>query len=130
MAFLRGNPGHPGGNPQWQKGVSGNPNGRPRKIVEVTEAARQRTVAAIETLEEIMLDPKATASARVSAAIALLERGWGKAPQTIDVRRSTDFREMSDDELLAVIAAGDVEGPASNGGTGPATAQDDPEIIN
>ena len=42
------------------------------------ELARQHTEAAIDTLAEIMQDEKAPHSARLSAAEALLSRGWGR----------------------------------------------------
>jgi hypothetical protein len=97
-------------NPAWfKKGQSGNPGGKPKQIVEVAAAARERTVEAIETLTAIMRDAKATASARVSAAVAILERGWGKAPQTVTLRRDVDFRSLSTDELFAIAAGTDAE---------------------
>jgi hypothetical protein len=108
---------------RFTPGVSGNPGGKPKKIREVAAAARERTMEAIETLTEIMRDAKATASARVSAADILLERGWGKAPQTIELRRDDDFRNLTDDELTA-IAAGDAL-PEPNGGSDPSAAPDD-----
>jgi len=40
--------------------------------------------AAIEALVSIMNNTKASDAARVSAACALLDRGYGKAPQHID----------------------------------------------
>src|SRR5215813_4692010 len=68
----------------FQKGQSGNPGGRPREIAEVKELAREHMPAAIEALASIMNNPKASDAARVSAASALLDRGYGKAPQHID----------------------------------------------
>ena len=52
-------------------------------IAEVKELARAHTGAAIETLVSIMANPKAAPAARVSAANALLDRGYGKPPQHI-----------------------------------------------
>jgi hypothetical protein len=105
---------------KFQRGQSGNPGGRPKAIVEVAAAARERTLEAIETLTSIMRSPKATPAARVSAATALLDRGWGRAPQTIDLRHHADFRTLTDDELTA-IAAGEIMAP--NGGGNPAAAK-------
>ena len=68
----------------FQKGQSGNPGGRPKEIAEVKELAREHMPAAIEALASIMNNPKASDAARVSAASALLDRGYGKAPQHID----------------------------------------------
>ena len=47
--------------------------------------AREFTMDAINTLVEIMTNRKASASARVSAACAILDRGWGRAPQTVEI---------------------------------------------
>ena len=67
----------------FQKGQSGNPGGRPKEIAEVKELARQHTPAAIEVLASIMHNTKASDAARVSAANALLDRGYGKPQQQI-----------------------------------------------
>jgi hypothetical protein len=67
----------------FQKGQSGNPGGRPKVVAEVKELARAHTGEAIKTLVSIMTDPKAAPAARVSAANALLDRGYGKPPQHI-----------------------------------------------
>ena len=60
---------------------SGNHGGRPKMLAEVQELAGQHTTDAVETLVSIMRSPKVAAAARVSAANALLDRGYGKAPQ-------------------------------------------------
>ena len=67
----------------FKKGQSGNPGGRPKVVAEVKELARAHTGEAIETLVSIMNNPKAAPAARVSAANALLDRGYGKPPQHI-----------------------------------------------
>ena len=65
----------------FQKGQSGDPGGRPKVVAEVKELAREHTAEAIHTLVSIMSHPKAAPAARVSAANALLDRGYGKPPQ-------------------------------------------------
>ena len=70
----------------FKKGQSGNPGGRPKVVAEVKELARAHTGKAIETLVSIMDNPKAAPAARVSAANALLDRGYGKPPQHITAR--------------------------------------------
>jgi Family of unknown function (DUF5681) len=65
----------------FKKGQSGNPGGRPKIVAEVRELAQEHTGQAIETLVSIMTNPKSAPAARVSAANALLDRGYGKPPQ-------------------------------------------------
>ena len=67
----------------FKKGQSGNPGGRPKVVAEVKELARAHTGEAIKTLVSIMTNPKGAPAARVSAASALLDRGYGKPPQHI-----------------------------------------------
>lgn len=52
---------------------------------DVKQIARKHTAAAIKTLVGIMNQPKAPPAARVSAANVVLDRGWGKPPQTVAV---------------------------------------------
>jgi hypothetical protein len=51
--------------------------------VDVRSLARVHTRAAIKTLAGIMNQPKCHPSARVHAAEALLDRGWGKSTQLL-----------------------------------------------
>jgi Family of unknown function (DUF5681) len=62
----------------FPKGVSGNPGGRPKELGDVQELARQKSSEAIETLSNIVRNEKAPPAARVAAANALLDRGFGK----------------------------------------------------
>jgi hypothetical protein len=63
----------------FQPGQSGNPNGRRKEDFRVKELARAQTEAAINALVAALADEKT----RVSAAIALLDRGYGKPAQAI-----------------------------------------------
>jgi hypothetical protein len=49
-------------------------------------------------------DPVATAAAKVSAAIALLDRGWGKPTERHEHISLNAVAELSDDELRNAIA--------------------------
>lgn len=64
-------------NPNWVKGVSGNPGGRPKGYAAMQAAARSHTAAAIKALVASLKDERN----RVAAATALLDRGWGKPAQ-------------------------------------------------
>jgi hypothetical protein len=77
---------------------------------DIRSLARSHTDSALNTLAGIMEQKEAPPAARVSAACALLDRGWGKPSQTVDmtVRRKI-AKELSDDEL-AGIASGSGEG--------------------
>jgi hypothetical protein len=83
-----------------------------KTIKEIQSLARNHTESAIKVLAGIMTNGEAPHSARVSAATALMDRGWGKPAQTVDmtVRRQI-AKELSDDEL-ADIAVGSGEGAA------------------
>jgi len=70
---------------KFKKGQSGNPNGRPKVVAEVRDLARQHTTTAINTLVEILGDKEEPAAARVSAASAILDRGYGKPSQTNEI---------------------------------------------
>ena len=76
-------------------GQSGNPGGRPKDIGGVQDLARQHTALAIETLVQIMQHGDRDA-ARVAAAQALLDRGWGKAVQSIETADVTPLRIILD----------------------------------
>jgi Family of unknown function (DUF5681) len=67
----------------WRPGQSGNPAGRKRDDVEVRLIARKFTREAIQTLATIMRDKRQAGRARVDAAEALLNRGWGRPEQAI-----------------------------------------------
>ena len=75
---------------RWQKGQSGNPGGRPKVVGDLQEQARQWAPEALEALREIAASKDAPPSARVSAAVALLDRGYGKPAQSIDAKISNE----------------------------------------
>ena len=86
----------------FKKGKSGNPGGRPKEVAEVKALARAYTTTAIETLVKIAESDKATDAARVSACVALLDRGLGQTRQDASprwrdssahhIRQATDTR--------------------------------------
>lgn len=65
---------------------AGRPKGASNKATaDVKSAAQSFTTDAISTLAEIMRSPEHPAAARVSAANALLDRGYGKPRQELDI---------------------------------------------
>jgi hypothetical protein len=92
------------------KGKSGNPSGRPKDIGKFRELCRDQTPKAMRALLRALRDPKSC----VAAAKALLEFGWGKAPQAIVVsgdqdnpirHEHFDLTRLTDDELDAIEKA-------------------------
>ena len=54
-----------------------------KTVTEIRSLARSHTKTAINVLVGVMRSKDATAAARVSAANAILDRGWGRAPQAL-----------------------------------------------
>jgi hypothetical protein len=55
----------------------------PRAVTEIRSLARSHSRTALNVLVGVMRSKDATAAARVAAANAILDRGWGKATQAI-----------------------------------------------
>jgi hypothetical protein len=81
----------------FKPGVSGNPDGRPKRpetiearkvVADVKAAARELTPDAMNTLKEAMTTPHAPWAAKITAAIAILDRGWGKPTQAVEANVS------------------------------------------
>jgi hypothetical protein len=56
----------------------------PKTITEIRSLARSHTRTAINALVGVMKAKDATHAARVSAATAILDRGWGRPPQALE----------------------------------------------
>ena len=54
-----------------------------KSLTEIRSIARSHTRTAINVLVGVMRSKDATAAAKVSAANAILDRGWGKATQPV-----------------------------------------------
>jgi hypothetical protein len=55
----------------------------PKTLTEIRSLARGHTRTALNVLVGVMRSKDATAAAKVSAANAILDRGWGKATQPV-----------------------------------------------
>ena len=87
-----------------QKGRSGNLRGTPAGHGDVRALARLHTEAAVQTSAAIMGDKGAAATARTSAASALLDRAWGSPEQTLS---ASVFGETYADVLRRINAEED-----------------------
>jgi hypothetical protein len=56
----------------------------PKAVTEIRSLARSYTRSAIRVLVGVMGSNEATPAARVAAANAILDRGWGRAPQALE----------------------------------------------
>ncbi|MGH6778045.1 MAG: hypothetical protein ACRECL_08565 [Bradyrhizobium sp.] len=56
----------------------------PKTLTEIRSLARSHTRTAINTLVGVMRSKNATHAARVSAANAILDRGWGKPAHPLE----------------------------------------------
>ena len=79
------------------------------KFVDIRSYARKFTVEALETLAHVMRQPKAPPAARVMAANALLDRGWGKAAQLVAV--DGEIRQLVEVKLNVVHPSQALPGP-------------------
>ena len=79
----------------------------PKTITEIRSLARSHTRTALNVLVGVMRNTKATAPARIAAANAILDRGWGKATQAIEngaVHEEGDFTLAVGDGLLLLAS--------------------------
>lgn len=94
----------------WKPGQSGNPGGRPRVVADIQALARQHTEAAVRALVAALGSPRE----RVAAAQALLDRGYGRAPQRteltgadggpIQTQQVEDLRAPIDELIAGALA--------------------------
>jgi hypothetical protein len=109
----------------FKPGVSGNPSGRPKRprtiearriVADVRALARECAPDAIATLKTITLNAKTPPAARIGAATAILDRGYGRPWQAIDVwAKPWAYHKLTDEQLhqfeqLLMIVKPDGEG--------------------
>jgi hypothetical protein len=95
------------GNPAWRPGQSGNPKGRAPALVDIAALARKHGPKCVEVVFNLMTrakDPKI----KLAAAIALLDRGFGRPKQELDVNASSTIQ-------LHLVAARMVSGQLLEG---------------
>lgn len=105
---------------RFEKGTSGNPSGRPKADATIRDLARTHTELAVRTLVQIMKNKRYSPQARAYAANSVLDRGYGKPAQSVDLTNS--------DASLAGLFAAAVH--AANGMTMEAPEQTGGESIH
>ena len=85
------------------QGYSGNPTGRPAVISELQKLARTHTPTALATLVEIMSNTANPPNARVSAAVALLDRGYGRPSTAVFVEMTQQVSSAEREALLTTV---------------------------
>ena len=100
--------GKPRGKP-FKKGVSPNPGGVPKGAVvprridmDARLLARDHCVLAVQKLIDIMNNDKATHTAQIIAANSILDRGYGRPPQSVEVYE-TDVQADTGDGVIEII---------------------------
>jgi hypothetical protein len=84
----------------FKPGQSGNPDGRAKITLPdgrtLTDLAREHTADAVQALVDVLDKADSSDAAKVSAATAILDRGWGKPRQDLGI-------ELINDESAAVL---------------------------
>lgn len=121
---------------RWLPGSSGNPHGVPGSYYDMVALARAETRPALRTVIDIMMT-STDDKTRLAAAKIILDRGWGTAPQLVQVRSEVDapgqdvrqIEAKPPDHVIrvaqilanagALSAASTIDGRAAEGGDEP-----------
>lgn len=91
------------GNPKWQKGVSGNPSGRPKKdrvVALLVSAKTKQGEELVDFLLSVMRGQiEGTTTDKLHACKMLLDRGWGKAPESIEHTMTVTLAHLVEESM-------------------------------
>lgn len=104
-------------------GTSGNPGGRSKHDLNLAKIAREHTQEALDVILDVMRDRDAKHSARLTAADMLLNRGYGRAPVTVQVGDSSDQLDAFRETLLEAVQH------ASSGLSGVTVIDQEPAVV-
>ncbi len=89
---------------RWKKGESGNPGGKRRDHSAVKELARKNSRTALLVLISIMKDRGQKAVSRIAAANAVLDRGYGKVAQEVQVKGTGDKGQIEIQHMTKALS--------------------------
>lgn len=87
----------------FEKGKSGNPNGRPKIPEDVREMFKAATPAAAGLLIDTVDDKTAPLALRMDAAKAIIERVYGKPTQPIDGNLDATLKIVMDEDVQELM---------------------------
>lgn len=93
---------NPTGKGGFTPGRSGNPSGRPKRDERhqrIEDIAKEHTEDAIAALADIANNPESNERARVAAAEAILDRGWGRPVERSEQGTPGAFGRESPEEI-------------------------------
>jgi hypothetical protein len=119
---------HPGPGRPWPKGVSGNPTGRRATAFDLVKRCRALTPDLVEQLVSLTTDKDRKVA--LQAITYLIDRGWGRARQAVEVSgpegerlfpRPEELRALTDAQLERLLVVHrEIEAElAGNGGPPP-----------
>lgn len=93
------------GNPNWVKGIGGNPYGRPKMLKDFTLLARTKSKEAFDLVIEVLSNPNEETKNRIKAAEIVLDRAYGKCTTDVqmikdEVEIPEDIKRMTPEELI------------------------------
>lgn len=98
----------------WKPGQSGNPNGRPKKVMSIAKLAEESGEKALKQLVKLIDSTDERVS--LQAAMAVLDRAVGKPKATVETTTKKEVADYSESELIALARLGSPRTAAENEG--------------